>query len=104
MSRGDIYLCPFPHPDKPRPVVVLTRGSSLNLLNTVSAALVTSTVRSVASEVFLDEVDGLKGPCAVNLHQILTVPKDRLGKRIGALSADRTQELCTAIRYALGCD
>ena len=104
MRRGDIYLCPFPQPDKARPVVVLTRRSSLDLLNTVSAAPVTSTVRSVASEVFLDEVDGMNGPCAINLHQILTVPKDRLGKRIGALSPERTQELCAALRFALGCD
>ena len=104
MRRGDIYLCPFPHPDKARPVVLLTRPSSMNLLNTVSAAAVTSTVRSVASEVFLDELDGMKAPCAVNLHHIFTVPKDRLGKRIGALSSERNRELCAALRFALGCD
>ena len=104
MRRASISLCPIPHPDKLRPVVVLTRRSSIDLLNTVSAAPVTSTVRSVASEVLLDEVDGMKGPCAVILHQILTVPKELLGKHTGALSVERTEELCTAIRFALGCD
>ncbi|WP_162179956.1 type II toxin-antitoxin system PemK/MazF family toxin [Bryobacter aggregatus] len=58
----------------------------------------------MGSEVFLDELDGMKGPCAINLHHILTVPKDRLGKRLGRLSPEVEGKLCSALRFVLGCD
>jgi len=29
LSRGDVYLCRFPPPDKQRPVLILTRQESL---------------------------------------------------------------------------
>jgi len=38
----------------------------------------------VPSEVVLDEEDGMKSPCAVNLHNAVTVSQQRLGKRVGA--------------------
>ncbi len=48
-------------------------------------------------------MDGMQGPCVVNLHNILTVPQHRLGKRLASLSEERMPELCNALRYALGC-
>jgi mRNA interferase MazF len=103
LSRGDVYLCRFPPPDKQRPVLVLTRGSSLGNLSTVTVAPFTSTVRGVASEVVLDIDDGMKGLCAVNLHNTLTLPQDRLLRRVAHLSDERMEEVCTALRFSLGC-
>jgi mRNA interferase MazF len=85
-------------------VVVLTRDSALAYLATVTVAPVTSTVRGVPSEVVLTEEDGMKTSCAVNLHNVVTVSLDRLGKRIARLSSARTNEICAAIRFSLGCD
>jgi mRNA interferase MazF len=98
-----VRLYPFPHPDKLRPVVVLTRESSIGLLSTVTVAPVTSTMRGVASEIALSEADGMKVPCAVNLHNLITVPKTRLGRRVAMLSSERMQEICAAVGFALGC-
>jgi len=103
IARGEVRLYKFPHPDKQRPVVVLTRESAIAYLSSVTVAPVTSTVRGVPSEVLLSEADGMKGVCAVNLHNIVTVSKAHLGRRVALLSAERLQEICGAIGFALGC-
>src|SRR5260370_40735807 len=65
---------------------------------------VTSTIRGVPSEVVLNEEDGMKSPCAVNLHHAVTVSQQRLGKRVAQLSSARMNEVCAALRFSLGCD
>jgi mRNA interferase MazF len=104
LTRGDVRLYRFPLPDKERPVVVLTRDTLINRLSTVTIASITSSVRGAVSEVVLDEDDGMKNTCAVNLHNTATVPQQRLGKKVGQLSEARMSQLCAALRFALGCD
>jgi mRNA interferase MazF len=104
IARGDVRLYEFAPPNKKRPVVVLTRDSAITYLSTVIVAPITSAIRSVPSEVILDESDGMKAPCAVNLHNAVTVSQDRLGKRVAQLSSPRMNEICTALRFSLGCD
>ncbi len=104
IARGDIRLYQFAPPDKQRPVVVLTRGSAIDYLSTVTVAPITSTIRGVPSEVVLNEQDGMKGPCAVNLHNAVTVSQNRLGRRVAQLSSPRMGEICAALRFSLGCD
>lgn len=104
VARGDVRLYKFAPPDKERPVVVLTRDSAIAYLATVTVAPITSTIRGVPSEVVLNEDDGMKSPCAVNLHHAVTVAQDRLGKRVTRLSSHRMNEICAALRFSLGCD
>ena len=104
LSRGDIRLYRFAPPGKTRPVVVLTRNSALRYLSTATVAPITSSIRGVPSEVQLGEDDGMKGPCAVNLHNALTVSQQRLEKRVARLGPDRMREICSALHFALGCD
>jgi mRNA interferase MazF len=73
-------------------------------LSTVTVAPVTSTIRGVPSEVVLDEEDGMKKQCAVNLHNMVTVSQQCLGKRVARLSAARLSEICAALRFSVGCD
>jgi mRNA-degrading endonuclease toxin of MazEF toxin-antitoxin module len=54
--------------------------------------------------VVLNEEDGMKAPCAVNLHNAVTVSQQRLGKRVAQLSSARMNEVCAALRFSLGCD
>jgi mRNA interferase MazF len=91
-------------PDKERPVVILTRGSSLEFLGWATVAPITSTVRGVSSEARLDIEDGMKGPCVVNAHNLMTVRKDQIGRRVARLSAARLHAVCAAVAFALGCD
>jgi len=104
IARGDVRLYQFAPPDKKRPVVVLTRESALGFLSKVTVAPITTTIRGVPSEVELNEEDGMKAPCAVNLHNAITVSQDRLGKPVARLSSLRMNEICAALRFSLGCD
>jgi mRNA interferase MazF len=101
---GDVRLYQFAPPYKNRPVVVLTRDSALAYLSSVTVAPITSTIRGVPSEVVLREEDGMKAPCAVNLHNAVTVSQQRLGKRVARLGSARMTEIRTALRFSLGCD
>ena len=104
ITRGDVCLYNFAPPDKKRPVVVLTRDGSIGYLSTLTIAPITSAIRGVPSEVVLDEEDGMKTACAVNLHNVVTVSQDRLGKRVAHLSSVRMDQICAALRFSLGCD
>jgi mRNA-degrading endonuclease toxin of MazEF toxin-antitoxin module len=55
-------------------------------------------------EVVLNEADGMKSLCAVNLHNAVTVSQGRVGKRVAQLSSARMNEVCAALRFSLGCD
>jgi mRNA interferase MazF len=104
LNRGEVRLCRFPRPDKERPVLLLTRSTSIAHLSTVTVAPVTSTIRDVPSEVILDIDDGMKQRCAVNLHNTVTIRQDLLGRRVTQLSSRRMDAVCAALRFALGCD
>ena len=103
MKRGEVRWYKFAAPDKRRPVLILTRTSAIGHLGTVTVAPITSTIRGVPSEVILDTEDGMKGRCAVNLHNAVTVAQPRLGRRVSNLSVARMDEVCAALRFALGC-
>ena len=83
---------------------MLTRDSALGYLSTATVAPIKSSIRGVPSEVRLDEEDGMKRPCAVNLHNTVTVSQQRLGKRVANLSPLRMKEVCAALCFSQGCD
>ncbi|MFN7975364.1 MAG: type II toxin-antitoxin system PemK/MazF family toxin [Acidobacteriota bacterium] len=101
MRRGDVRWYSFAPPDKQRPVVVLTRDPALDFLNEVTIAPVTRTIRSIPSEVFLDEGDGMPAACVVNLDHVATVSIGRLGSLITTLRAERMREIAHALAFAL---
>lgn len=103
IARGEVRLHRFARPDKQRPVLVLTRQSATAYLAAVTVAPITSTIRGVPSEVQLSEADGMKNSCAINLHNVVTVSKANLGRRVATLSPERMKEVCAALGFALGC-
>jgi mRNA interferase MazF len=84
-------------------VLVLTRDSAISYLGRVTVAPITSTIRGVPSEVPLGPDDGMRQPCAVNLHNVVTVSKEHLGRRLAQLDEGRMREVCDALGFALGC-
>ena len=104
LERGEVRLYRFPSPDKERPVLILARRSALGDLARATVAPITSTIRGVPSEVALGIEDGMKQPCAVNLHNVVTVAKNGLGRRVGQLGPDRMRQVCAALAFALECD
>jgi mRNA interferase MazF len=102
MRRGEVRWYRFPHPDKRRPVVILTRDSALEFLGEATIAPITSTIRDIPSEVILTEADGMAKPCAINLDHLQTVTKGKLGSVITRLNATRMDEVRRACLFALG--
>ena len=104
VNRGEIWSYRFSSPDKPRPVLVLSRQEVIGLLHTVMVAPVTSTIRGAPSEVLVNAGEGLKHPCAVNLDHVQTVEKSRLTGFVGSLAPRKMSEVCRALAVAVGCD
>ena len=101
MKRGDVWWANLPAPVKARPVVVLTRDEVVGTIGSVVACIVTRTVRGIRSEVPLGRAEGLHVPCIANLDNILTIPKQRLVRRMGQLGAAKTRDLNNAAKFAL---
>jgi len=104
MNRGDVCWYTFRTPDKKRPVLILTRNSAIPVLHSVTVAPITSTIRSIPTEVVLTEADGLPNTCAANFDNLQTVPKSNIGARIARLTARRMKEAGAAVSFALGFD
>lgn len=102
MKRGEVRWYTFKSPDKRRPVLVLTRNTSIGVLTALTVAPITSTIRGVPSEVLLDEDDDLLNKSVANLHSLQTVPKGNLGEVIATLSQGRMREVERAISFSLG--
>ncbi len=104
MNRGDVCWYTFKAPDKKRPVLILTRESAIAVLNSVTVAPITSTVRGIPTEVVLTTDDGLPGTCAANFDNLQTIPKSNIGDRIARLSSRRMRQAAAAVSFALGLD
>jgi len=103
MRRGDVRWYAFAPPDKRRPVVILTRNSAIPLLTSIIVAPITSNVRDIPTEVLLSpEEDGVLAPSAVNLDNVQTVSKAKIGALIAVLPAERMIEVEQALAFALG--
>lgn len=103
MKRGEVRWYTFEPPDKRRPVLILTRNSAISFLTWVTVAPLTTTVRNIPTEVFLSPADdGVSAPCAVNLDNVQTIPKHKIGDLVTMLSTERMVEVEQALAFALG--
>ena len=82
---------------------MLTRGSAIGYLSRITIALITSTIRGVPSEVVVGPDDGVKQPCAINLHNLITVSKAGVGRRVAQVGDERMRDVCRALAFALEC-
>lgn len=104
MKRGEVRWYSFAHPDKKRPVLILTRDSVIEYMGEVTVAPLTRTIRDIPSEVRLTAEDRLPETCAVNCDHLQTVAKSKLGNRITTLSPHRMAQVQKAIAFALALD
>lgn len=102
MKHAEIRWYKFQKPDKKRPVLILTRDSIIDYLGEITIAPITSKIRDIPTEVYLNEVNGLPKECAVNLDHIQTVPKNKIGSVITKLNEDKMKEVKTAVLFAFG--
>jgi mRNA interferase MazF len=101
MRRGEIRWYKFQHPDKSRPVLILSRDAVIEYLGEVTIAPITTTIRDIPSEVLLTKADGLPRECVVNCDHLQTVSKGKIGSLIATLSISKRTEVAEAISFAL---
>jgi len=63
---------------------------------------ISTTVRSIPTEVPLGRADGMPNKCVANADNLATIPKVWLEKRIAALRANKRRAVDDALRFALG--
>ena len=102
MKKGEIWLSEQPEPVGKRPVVLISRDEAYEIRNAVTVAQITTTIRDIPVEVFLDEKDGLHHRCVANLDTIVTIPKLMLIKKLSSLKADKAEAVDRAIKFAFG--
>jgi len=101
VRRGEVWWAELPPPVGDRPVVILTRDTVVQTIGAVVVVLVTRTIRGIPTEVVLGRPQGLPARCVANLDNILTVPRHRLVRLMGACDAAKVEELNQAIKTAL---
>jgi mRNA interferase MazF len=101
MRRGEVWWARL---DKRRPVVLLSRQEAYEVRLMVVVAPATTITRGFALEVKLGRSEGLPKSCMVNGDWLVTVPKQDLIERAGALSSAKLRQLDEALRFALGLD
>jgi mRNA interferase MazF len=102
LKRGEVWWADLPAPVGARPVVVATRDQVLHSIGSVVVILVTRTVRELPTEVMLGRRQGLPGPCVANCDNLLTVPRGRLVRLLGACDGEKLSEIDGALKFALG--
>jgi mRNA interferase MazF len=81
---------------------LLSRNSGYSYLTKFIVAEITSTVRSIASEVPLGPDEGLPRECVANCDSLRMVAKTSLTRRAGHLDPKRWIEVKRAVGAALG--
>lgn len=90
--------------DKVRPVLVLTRELVIPYLTKVTVAPITSAVRGLSSEVPVGAINGLETNSVISCDNILTIPLETLGRKIGYLLPYQEPLLVRAIFEAFELD
>ncbi len=101
MNRGDVWLADVGR--KPRPVLVLTRSTVLDVRSFVTVAEITTSIRGIAAEVSVDDEVGLDEASVINCDGLQTVPQSMLTRRLGSVDDDTMRQVCWSVSYALGC-
>lgn len=100
--RGEVWWVEVPTAGR-RPALVMTRDSTISVLNRVIVAPATRTIRNMPTEVLLDEDDGMPSECVLSLDSLTVVSKSSLARRIVTLSAERMRDVCAALNAAVAC-
>ncbi|MBW3667332.1 MAG: type II toxin-antitoxin system PemK/MazF family toxin [Actinobacteria bacterium] len=102
VARNDIVWADLGRPGGRRPVCVVTRDAAISVLDRVTCAPITRTVRGIASEVEVGPKEGLPDRAVINCDNLMTIPKAALDSGpMGRLDPGARAELDRALRYSL---
>ena len=108
MNRGDVILVRFPHPSglrgKKRPAVIVQEDRFDATSSITICAFTTDPTDAPLLRMLIEpsERNGLTNASRLMIDKITTVPKARLGKRIGKLNDEDVVRLNRALTVFLG--
>lgn len=106
MNRAEIWTAAAGtgYVGKPRPVVIV-QDDRFDATDSVTVCAFTTDPTSaplIRLPVSPDEINGLPEPCSLMLDKITTVPRSKLGERIGRLGEDDMLRLARSVVVFLG--
>lgn len=102
VARNDIVWADLGPPAGRRPVCILTRDAAIPLLNTVTCAPVTKTIRGIPSEVEIGPEHGLPETAVITCDNVITIARTDLDPEpVGHLDLATRARLDRALRYSL---
>ena len=106
MNRGDIFICqPVGSYGKPRPALIVQSDSMIAARDSVTVCLLTSEIIDAPLfriNVSPDPKNGLEKLSAVMTDKLLTLPKEKLDRKIGKLSDELMKKVDMALIAWLG--
>lgn len=102
VARNDIVWAELGPPAGRRPVCILTRDAAIPVLNSVTCAPITRTVRGIPTEIDVGREHGLPEAAVISCDNVITVPIANLdGEAVGHLDPGTRARLDRALRFAL---
>lgn len=86
--------------DTARPAVLLTRELVAPLLNHVTIAPITTTIRGIGSELPVGRANGLDQESVVSCDNVTTIDRNRIIRQIGSLLPSQETDLTRALEHA----
>lgn len=106
MRRGEIWTASggADYAGKPRPVVVVQDDAFDATMSVTICAFTTDPTEAPLFRLPVEpnELNGLRGPCRLMVDKLTTVPKTKLGRRVGRLGDEDVVKLNRAIVVFLG--
>jgi mRNA-degrading endonuclease toxin of MazEF toxin-antitoxin module len=102
MRRGDIWLADVAGVQGPHPVVLCSPDETSATRRRVIVAVITSQSPRRATEIAIDEHNGLEHASVCKADDLHTIRASELIEQLGALDAEQLQALSAALRRALG--
>lgn len=102
LRRGEVRWVTFEPPDKRRPAIIITRPSALGYLSGIIVAPISTTIRDAPTQVRLGSEDGLPQECVVNLDEVSSIRRERIGPLIILLSDAKLAAVERALLFAVG--
>jgi mRNA interferase MazF len=102
VSQGDLWIVSI-EGDKERPVLVVSRNEVIPVIQRVVVAPVTSTLRSLPTNISVGPDEGLRHESVASFDNLTTVPKALLTRRLGSLGAMSRYKICAALQAMADC-
>jgi mRNA interferase MazF len=104
MRRGEVWTCAggADYVGKPRPAVIV-QSDGVPPGGSITLCPLTTSEGVSAQRILIvpGEKNGLRQACSVMVDKITTLPRTKMGRRVGALTSDEMLEIEHALRIFL---